>query len=233
MFLATQPLAIFAPGRLSDFGAMALLRRNYPTGAVASAVVLDKLITILVLLVLAPPALHFVWPGGAGLMVNTVLVLTLVLVAAMPFVLLDRRVRSAINRTVLRFWPGLLEGFGAHLESLLGGARRLVLANLALTLIKTALSAFVMTLLGRNVGLEIGLGTAWWVCVLTQLATSVPVSLQGIGVAEGALVVVLGANGYPEALALSMGVMARVLLVPVYGAIYLVATVPLLSRSHQ
>jgi hypothetical protein len=85
-------------------------------------------------------------------------------------------------------------------------------------------------LLARNVGLSVGLLTAIWMSILIQLATSVPISLQGVGVAEGSLVLLFAANGFPEALALSVGVSARILVLPVLALIYATMTVPVLGE---
>ena len=233
VFLATQPLSLVTPGRLSDFGAAVLLRRHYPPGALASAVVVDRLITLFFLLLLAPLALHFVWPARSTVRMVVALAASLATLVALPFVLLDRRVREAVNRTVLLPFPGLLRGFGDHLAFLLRDAKTRVAANFGLTALKTLLSAAIITLLARNVGLSIGIGTTLWVSVLIQLATSVPISIQGIGVAEASLVALLGLHGHPEALALSMGVMARVLFLPVFLGIYLSATVPLMSQRLE
>ncbi len=230
VFLATQPLSLIAPGRLSDFGVLPLLKKHHPPGALASAIVLDRLITILFLLLLAPPALHFVWPNKSSLSLNLAILASLAMVATVPFLLLNQRVRRLVNRTLLRFSPGLLEGFGAHTHLLLHTSRTRLLANLGLTALKTLLSAAIIALLASNVGVSLGLATATWMSVLIQLATSIPISIQGIGIAEGSLVLLFSVNGLGEALALSMGVTARILFLPVYLVIYLATTVRLLSE---
>ena len=230
VFLATQPLALIAPGRLSDFGVLPLLRRHYPTGAVASVIVLDRLITVFFLLLLTPLALHFVWPARSSVGLYAAVAASLILVSMLPFVLLNRRLRDLVNRTLLRLWPNLLRGFGAQLEFLLHTSRTRLLVNFGLTAVKTIVSGAVIALLAANVGLSVGLIMGCWIAVLTQLATSIPISIQGIGVAEASLVLLLSVNGYSEALALAMGVVARLLFLPVYAIIYLGVTVPLMSE---
>ncbi len=230
VFLATQPLSLIAPGRLSDLGVLPLLKEHHPPGVLASAIMLDRLISLFTLLLATPVALHFVWPDKSSLALNLSVIAFLTIVVSMPFVLLNSKLRQLVNRSLLRLWPGILHGFGAHTEFLVHTAKGRLLANFSLTLLKTIISAAIITLLAANVGLSVGLGTTVWMSILTQLATSIPVSVQGIGIAEGSLVLLFSANGFPGDLALSMVLTARILFLPVYGIIYIVATVPLISK---
>ncbi len=229
VFLALQPLALVAPGRLADLGAVPLLKGHHPPGAVASALLVDRLITMFFLLLLTPLALRFVWLSNATTAANISAGVFLVLVMLLPFVLLNQTVRDVVNRRVLRYWPSLLQGFGAHTEALLHASRARLLVNLALTAVKTLVSASIIVLLAMNVGLTVGVPTALWMSILIQLATSVPISVQGIGVAEGSLVLLFAANGLPEALALSVGVSGRILVLPVMAFLYVTMTVPVLG----
>jgi hypothetical protein len=230
VFLAVQPLALVAPGRLTDFGVMPLLKAHHKPGALASSIVLDRLITLFFLLLLAPLALRMAWPGSATGATNALVVVALGVVASTPFLLANPRVRAVVNRTVLRFWPSLLEGFGAHMEALLHTSWTRLVGNLCLTMVKTVLAGVSISLLAANVGLSLGLLSAIWMSILIQLATSVPIAPQGLGVAEGLLVLLFEVNEFPGALALSMGIVARTLFIPVMVAIYLGATVPLIAE---
>ncbi len=233
VFLAIQPLALLAPARLTDFGAMPLLKRYHRPGAVASSIVLDRLITLFFLLLMAPLALRMVWPGSTSTANSIAIAIGLLLVAATPFALASRNVRSLANRYLLRMWPSLLRGFGAHTDFLLHASRFRMLVNLALTAFKTLLSATAIALLAKNVGISLSMLTAFWMSVLIQLATSLPISPQGLGVAEGSLVFLFEANDLSGALALSVGVMGRLLFIPVIGLIYFAVTLPLIAERLQ
>jgi uncharacterized membrane protein YbhN (UPF0104 family) len=230
-FLALQPLTLFAPGRLSDFGALPLLSRFYAPGRLASSIVLDRLVTLFFLLLMTPLALRLVIPGGASGLIDLIVAVCLVLVGALPFLLTNRRVRDLANRTLLRLSPGALRGFAAHTKLLLHSARTRLLLNLILTALKTVLSAATISLLAGSMGLSLDLLTATWMSVLVQLATSVPLSIQGIGVAEGSLAGLFALNGLPGALALSISVISRILLLAVMAVIYFTTTMPLLSEQ--
>jgi uncharacterized membrane protein YbhN (UPF0104 family) len=228
VFLAMQPLALFAPARLSDFGALPLLKQHHRPGAVASSIVVDRLITLFFLLLMTPIALRLAWPTHSSTAKDLAVVAALVAVALLPFILTNKTIRNLVNRFVLRPWPALLQGFGAHTDLLLRTSKARLSLNLAVTALKTLLAGTAISLLAMNVGVSIDMVMAISMSVLIQLATSLPIAPQGIGVAEGSLVLLFVINGLPGELALSMGVTARVLFIPVIALIYLGTTVPLI-----
>lgn len=230
IFLAMQPLALVAPGRLSDIGAIPLLRKYHRTGAVASAIVLDRLITLFFLLIFTPLALRFVWPANVSAPNDVLVAMSLLLVISSPYLLTRQKVRQFVNRWVLRPWPDLLSGFGEHTEYLLTTVKLRLLSNFALTGLKTLLAGMSISLLAANFGVGLDVFTAIWMSVLIQLVTSVPLAPQGLGVAEGSLVLLFEFNGLPGATALSMGIVARALFLPVIAGIYLTTSVPLLAK---
>ncbi len=230
VFLAMQPLAMIAPARLSDFGTLPLLKSHYQPGAPASSIVMDRLITLFVLLLLTPAAVRLVWPMNSSTLLNLAVIVCLALIGSAPLLLSSQKVRNLVNRSLLRLWPTLLQGFGAHMESLLHTGRGRLLFNLFLTSLKILLAAATLTLLASNVGISLDLLTALWMSILIQLAGSPPISIQGIGVAEGSLILLFSVNGLPEASALSISLIARLLLLVVTAAIYLTTTVPLMTE---
>ncbi|UCC49504.1 MAG: flippase-like domain-containing protein [Gemmatimonadota bacterium] len=230
IFLALQPLAQFAPGRLTDFAAVPLLMRHHRTGALASSIVLDRLITLFLLLLLTPVAVRFVWPSASPTAMNFAVIAGLLVVGSTPFLLANRKFRELVNRSLLRFAPRLLEGFGKHTESLLHTSRARLLVNFSLTALKILLAGISISLLAANVGLSLNVFTATCMSVLIQLVTAVPLAPQGLGVAEGSLVLLFTVNGLPGALALSMGLIARILFIPVIAVIYMTTTVPLIAE---
>ncbi len=226
LFLATQPLSLIAPGKISDLGAVPLLRRAHPPGAVAGSVLLDRLVTLFFLLLATPPALRVTGILPASVGTDAAVVLGLAVVVSVPVVLINARVRELANRYVLRLWPGLLRGFGAHLEAVFRRSRQRLLANFGLTILKTVLSAATIVLLATDMDLALGLGLAFWMSILVQLVSAIPISAQGLGLAEGTLVALFIANDLPGAAALAITLVSRVLLIAVLGVIYLLVTLP-------
>lgn len=231
VFLALQPLSLFAPARLSDFAALPVLRRHYLPGTPTSAIVLDRLVTLFFLLLMMPIAVSQVWAARASGALIAGIIAALLGVVALPFILSNQLVRRVANRYLLPLWPGLLEGFGRHTELLLYSSRSRLVANLLVTASKTLVSAAVIVLLTRNFGVSLGLGTAVWMSILVQLATSLPISVQGLGVAEASLVLLFSVNGLPEAVALAVVLTSRIVLLFVMALLYLMATLPLLGES--
>lgn len=232
VLLALQPLTLVAPARMSDFAALPLLKRHYPTGALASSLVMDRLATLFFLLVLAPLAVRFVAPADTSVWLDLGVAAVLLAVVSAPFLLSNRSVRALANRSLLYLWPSALEGFGAHVESLLWTSKKRLGGNLALTAAKTLLSALTLSLLAQDLGVPLDLFTAVWMSVIIQLATALPISIQGLGIAEASLVVLFTINDFPGELALSITLVSRALLLVVLAGLYFGLTLRLSVRRR-
>ena len=102
----------------------------------------------------------------------------------------------------------------------LGSVARLSPATLArivvLSMAAQIPGALVFVVLGRGLGLDVSLPAMAWVRSVVVLFTVLPISIGGLGVREGVLVLVLGSYGVAssDALALSILVFAATILAP-------------------
>lgn len=108
----------------------------------------------------------------------------------------------------------------ARLRHSLGSVARLSPATLAqilaLAIAAQLPGAVVFVALGRGLGLDLSLAAMAWIRSVVVLFTVLPISIGGLGVREGVLVLVLSAYGVPsaDALALSILVFATTILAP-------------------
>lgn len=228
VLLAIQPLALAIPGRLSDLGLVPLLETHYKRGKIVSAILVDKLISLLILGLLTPMVLNIAtrketlsWFFGSAILVAGSI--------ATPIVLLNQRIRSTANHFILKRYPALLAGFGESLEGLIMESKQKLLANFVLTAAKILLNGFIIALLARNAGVVVTIPTAIAIVVSGQIATLLPISVMGIGIADGSVVLLFALNGLSEAAAITICLMGRVISVAILVVIYYWITLPVWS----
>jgi glycosyltransferase 2 family protein len=103
-------------------------------------------------------------------------------------------------------WTGRFE----RARGLLAGAQsylarpRLLASTTALSVVVQAANVVVVWLVGRALGAPIPPGYYWVLVPMVTLLTLFPVSLNGMGVREGGMILFLGPLGVPEATAVSL-----------------------------
>lgn len=231
VFLAVQPVSVFSPGRIADLGAIPLLRNHERPGAVASSIFLDKIITAAVLLTMAPFAFDVVWPNPLPVGTLSILGLCVVGLASAPFLVLHPRLRSTLNRTVLHRWPGALAGFGDHTRRLVSSSWLNIGTNLCVTAFKLSCSAALIYALARALHIELSVLLALCITILLQIANLLPISIMGLGIAEGSMVALFALLALPEAQALTLLFVSRIMFFCVLGGIYSVHTLQLAAET--
>ncbi len=110
-----------------------------------------------------------------------------------------------IARIKLPFWPGLslcLKDLAAIWQK----PKKLVLI-FGLSFLLQALGMGAAAILGAGLGIQVPVSFYFAAIPIVSLAVLVPISLNGIGIREGALVYLLGFKGIPAAPALCLGLL--------------------------
>lgn len=225
VLLAIQPLALVVPGRLSDFGLVPFLKAHYKSGTIVSVVFVDKLVSLLMLGLLAPMVLHLATGDETLSWLFSSVILVVGAISA-PIVLLNKRIRASVNRHVLKKHPALLAGFSISLEGLLTESKQKLLANFVLTAARILLNGFIIALLARNTGVVLTIPMAIAIVVSGQIASLLPISVMGIGIADGIVVLLFALNGLSEAAAVTMCLMGRIISICILVVIYYWITLP-------
>lgn len=98
------------------------------------------------------------------------------------------------------------------------GARPRILATFgALTIAEQFLTFLMHYLIAVALGIEVSLLHFSAACAVAFFVTRLPISLDGLGVLEGALVVLLGAAGIEPAAAVALALLARILAILSYA----------------
>lgn len=184
------------------------------TGASIHSVVLDRVLTLIALLLMSVPALPLVW-GGLGLRGPIVIVgiAGLVLVTLLYLILARvprfARIKHQVDRVISSFWRALINLL-THPGRLLLAAPFAIGAHAAF-----CVSALV---LAQSMGVTIGLLDALTLMPLVLLIATIPISIGGWGVREIGAIGLLGIIGVGshEALLLSveLGFLATIVSLP-------------------
>ncbi len=191
--------ATLVPGGVAADGyrMLALHRRGANPHHAAASIMLERALGLVALLLLTGPALAL---GTHWL--SSRLVISLSALASVLFAMIAGGTLAAlwapVRRGRLMWLPGKLRGACAGLEDAFAGyrnqPRRLVRA-LGFGLAYHALFLTAYALAGQAMGIHIS-PTAWFVAVpLASLVATLPVNAWGIGVREGAIVLLLVALG--------------------------------------
>ncbi|ROR29706.1 lysylphosphatidylglycerol synthase transmembrane domain-containing protein [Inmirania thermothiophila] len=213
-FFTTCYYALFLPGRAGDFTIALLLRDVVPPAHSLVYVTLDKLITLLVMVLVGGGAVTLLLDPRVGVALITGGLLAFVAAlwlatrrGLLAILLRYRRLRRPLARLVrvIKLIP--------HPES-----RRLLLGNLAVTLVRLLIVGwslmFLLAAFGGKVGYPVAVGSV----AAVQLLSLVPISVQGIGVLETAYIHLLDSAGVAAATVLAASLAGRILtVILVYG----------------
>jgi uncharacterized protein (TIRG00374 family) len=192
------------------------------TGASVHSVVLDRALTLVMLLVMALPAAPRVW-GGIGIgMSGALLGVGVGFVAALfAFYMLSRIPRLAVLK---QYVDRVIQSFWRALANLLSHPRPLLMA-VPLALATHASYCIAAFLLAQSLGINLALIDALTLMPLVLLVATIPISVGGWGVREVGAIGLLGLVGISshEAVIISLqfGVISVLMSLP--GALFWIA----------
>ncbi|MFN4283660.1 MAG: YbhN family protein [Alphaproteobacteria bacterium] len=190
----SQLLVTFISG--DAIRAWLLSRQGMSVGRAVEAVLLDRVIGViaLLLLVFAGFADFVAALPDAAMRHSAILLVAAVSAVAAGFLAFGRI--DAVTRKIFRPWPWLgdLAAAGRHLFA--GG--RTAIAALVLALAIQALSVAIFYLLFRGLGLTLSWRECFAVVPMVMLITMIPISFAGWGLRESALIIALAGHGFAE-----------------------------------
>jgi uncharacterized protein (TIRG00374 family) len=171
---------------------------------VTGIVILDRILGFATLFVVALVALVL---GRDLLDPTTTLVLTIVTIVGLVGVAIA--LQGNLVRRLTRFLPERLslagEGWLARLYGALTGCSRLGIAlALVISVLSTCLTNIIHYLIGRSLGIEVGLGVFFIVTPILTLTLLVP-AIGGLGPREAGYQFLLAPLGVPGAMAVALG----------------------------
>jgi uncharacterized protein (TIRG00374 family) len=189
--------------------------RGLSTKALISSSLVDRIIGLTVVTmigacsVLASPMIPLD-PDKA-----TALVLVAFAVLLSPLLLMTPHAVRLVNRFTEKYHGTRLRLAILEIVSLCQSYRRarsVLLAAYSITVLMQCIVVFIYFLLGNGIGVDIPLLTYFTFIPLVFIVASLPISIGGLGVREGALVGMLVATGVDSQLAISLSILYLIVL---------------------
>jgi uncharacterized membrane protein YbhN (UPF0104 family) len=242
---ASYYIGLLLPGQFAQEAAKAYylsLGQSPRMHRIAASVVVDKIISIIGLLVVGCIGLALSdarLPGSlTWLFVASGLMAIMLLFSLRASWLYSRLGRYLIN--LGNWWPSrerVFSGGGRLIEAWHTYSKNLSLlaGNVVLAIIYQGVGVSMFYLLARGLQLPIGLFDWAWIVGALTLALFLPLTIGGLGVREGTLIGILAMYGCPRetAVALSLAAFSFVLMLALIGAILSFAVKASRKRSND
>jgi len=190
-------LGYLFPGKMGDFSLAFFLKKEIDYGATTAIVLIDKAVTLTVFLSLS--ILLFL---QLGLIESAQAVFSIAVLIFLGFTLaLSGPGRNFFRGILKRFWNEPLKGFSRTLKAF-ARKKRIVAANLLLTLVRVAVMGISVSLLLEGFG-----ESALWTDIIlinsaSMVLSLVPVTFNGLGIREGSFIFLTSLFGISRAAAL-------------------------------
>ncbi len=195
-YLRSWAVGMIAPGKLGDlsyahFLALEEHRAETPSSLAPglAVAVVDKIITFAVTAAIAVAGLAVYARGSDAALGGAFAVLAIL---GSLLALSNARIRSFVRERLLGRYARRFEGFSANLSTLLRDRPGPLALNLAITIARTLVQGTAMLLYFAAVGQTVGLLDIVVVHAITLIVALVPITFAGLGVKQGASVVLYG-----------------------------------------
>lgn len=208
-----QVLTLVFPGRTGDISMVYLLRHRFRARDSAMVLLIDKLITLLLVSLLAWVGIGFFY-GRAMLLPAALVYLALIAIGVWLLQQIPQEVDGRWRDSILAKTLHIIADMRSQ------SSRKITPESLGLnfvcTILRILLSGISFTLILSWFGVEISLGYVILVQAIVQIATILPVTYMGIGLVEGINIHLLGIAGVDGAVVLAANLSARAVQILLY-----------------
>ena len=192
-------------GIIARFYRMSRREPNY--AAIAVALAFERLVATLTLCLVGIAFWLADWPAAWPALVLMIGALA-ALLAAYAVLLAPARPFAGLRRSLGRWWPDRLTSLREALRHARDLSRGVVAKVFALSVLTHALGMLAYGLVASALGLDLAFATVAWTRSAAVLIAILPVSVAGLGLREGALVILLAPYGVSAADALTYALLA-------------------------
>lgn len=210
-------VGLFAPGQLGDATLTIFLRRDgIPLSRSTVAYALDKVVTVMVLLLVGLYGAKLLLPKFSLIWFLALPIIGLVIL----FIALYSGLVTSIQSPLINRWREWVAAFIKDLQ-ILGGCWYVIVLNMILTIAKWGLLSVCYFAAFAAFGNQVGWPEIAVIPVLSTLVGYIPVSLGGIGTVEVSAVYLFSLQGVNESTVLSAYVILRLMQYLLAGMMFL------------
>jgi glycosyltransferase 2 family protein len=221
--MIARAAGFFLPGKLGELSLVHLLKNKMSYGVSSSAIIMDKIITFLVLVIFSSYGFFLYFENKIAVRIFLLFAMALIVAFTTLFTSKSRRI---VRKYVLRKYATKFSGFGTSLDSLWKHKKLAILKNIAGTITLWILLAILLKLIFKTFSYTIPFSQVLAIHMIGSLSSLIPVSISGIGVRESIVVYLFHTQGVDSAVT---GSIYLLFLFFSYG----IATLILLTAKYQ
>lgn len=198
-------LGFLTPGKLGEFSLVYFLR-DIPLGKSSAVIVLEKLITILILISFSLIGIFFF------LKTPTIPFLILIfLLLSMIFIIFSSFARGLVKRFVLRGHSSLFKGFSDTLLAYIKNRKKFLVSNAFFAGVRWFLFTSLTLFLFSGLNQEISFFALMTIVSLSSLVSMIPISISGLGLREGTFILLCSQIGIPVITSAAVSILSLIL----------------------
>lgn len=185
-YLPAYALGLLTPGKVGNLSLLYFFKKNKISyGKTLAVLVLDKLITYVVLSIIAIYGFFVFFELDIALKVTFYILLFLIILG---FFIKSKKARGLIQDFILGKYAEKFEGFYRNLEFLIRNRKARVALNFSLTFGQWALGAFVKYLMFLYFDIHVSFFVVLVINSVGAILTMLPISISGLGITESSAV---------------------------------------------
>ena len=211
--IRTQVLTMVFPGRTGDISMAYLLRKKFRVRDSTTVLLIDKVITLLLVSMLAIAAVGYFY-GSEHLLTCVLVLVALIMIATAILKWFPERILAVDSDS---FIARILKIIGdMHNQASTKITSASLIWNLIFTALRIFLSGVCFTLILSWFGVKLSLWYILLVQAMVQIITILPVTYMGIGLVEGMNIHLLGLAGVDGAVTLAANLSTRAVQILLY-----------------
>ena len=223
-----QALTLIMPGRIGDISLIYFLRKKLKKAIVASFLIVDKVLTLLVTGVVASFGIAYFYNPLYALIFLTLILLVLItlkiLISAKP----SSNLLSSIS-FINNIYRDYLKGIRINLSEMSNDYKNIVI-NLLFTLSRSILAGISFTIILYWYGADVSLWFVIMIQAMAQIIAIIPITYMGIGLVESINIYFLGDLGVDISLVLAASLATRAIQVLFYLLVTFIWLRPRMKR---
>ncbi|MEK6808429.1 MAG: lysylphosphatidylglycerol synthase transmembrane domain-containing protein, partial [Nanoarchaeota archaeon] len=194
-FLRSFSLGLFVPAKLGEVSFIYFLNKEGIEVGKASAIfVIDKLVTLITLLLVGVVGIIILFNGEQRISVMAFLGIS---VSVGLFFIMSNFGRGLVKRFILRKYSDVFAGFSKTFFYYLKEKTNVVILNFFLSIIRWTFGAMSVYIMFLSLNYEPKFFYVWIIKPLTIIVSLIPITIAGLGVREGSAIFLFGIINIP------------------------------------
>jgi len=189
------------PGKFGDFSLAIFFKDRVKTPHSVSIIFLSKFVSLILSSAFAFIMLFLFLEYYLSIYLAALLV---VIIAGIALLFGSQRIRMLIRKKILRKYESRFEGFAETFNSYFRHQKKRIAANTLVTFLKFLVTTIIVVLLFQGFGYNADFLLVLLIIFTTNIISMIPITINGLGLRQGAFVYLTSLAGFPVAISTSV-----------------------------